>query len=172
MRIDLSTCHLRCWDDTDAEALARHANDHEIWKHLRDFFPHPYTIGDAQAYLARMASQAASPRSMAIVVDGEPCGGISATIQDDVHRLTAEIGYWLGRNYWGRGIMTEVVRGFADYLFATFPLERIFAVPFANHPASAKVLLKGGFELEGTMKRSAIKEGIVLDQWLFAKLRS
>lgn len=171
MRIDLLSCTLRSWEQADARSLAHHADDYEIWRHLRDAFPHPYTIEDAHGYLARVTAREELPVSMAIEINGEACGSISAMFQEDVHRLTAEIGYWLGQASWGRGVMTEVVGAFTNYLFASFPLERVYAVPFANHPASARVLEKCGFFLEGTIRRGAIKEGVLLDQWLYARVR-
>lgn len=145
--------------------------DRGIWLNLRDYFPHPYTVEDAAAYLSRVTEVVGTPMVFAIEVDGEVSGGNSAMPGNDVHRLTAEIGYWLGRAHWGSGIMTEAVGAFTDHLFAAFPLERVFAVPYANNPASVKTLEKNGFLLEGRMRRSAIKDGLVLDQLLHAKVK-
>jgi len=168
MQIHLSQCTLRPWDLGDAESLAKNANDREVWLHLRDFFPHPYAVSDANNYL-KYITQISPPTAFAITVDGEACGNVSASLQNDVHRLTAEIGYWLGRPYWGRGIMTEAVGAFTDYLFATFNLTRVFAVPYASNPASARTLEKNGFEFEGRMRKSVVKDGQILDQLLYAK---
>ncbi len=170
MRIELSTCVLRLWNEGDAESLTKHANNRDVWLHLRDYFPHPYQQKDAETYLARVA-HVTPPTAFAIEVDRAACGGISAAIQPDVHRLTAEIGYWLGQNYWGRGIMTEVVGAFSDYLFEAFALKRVFAVPYANNPASTRTLEKNGFVLEGRLRKSAIKNGEILDQLLYAKTK-
>ena len=171
VRIDLPTCSLRPWKADDAASLARHADDREIWLHLRDFFPHPYTLADAEGYLSRVTVAEGPPVAMAIEVGGHACGGISATLGYDVHRLTAEIGYWIGRECRGLGIMTEVVGAFTEHLFTAFRLERVFAVPYVNNPASGRTLENNGFLLEGTMRRSAVKDGKVLDQWLWAKVR-
>ena len=170
MQIDLSHCTLRPWDLRDAESLAKNANNRDVWLHLRDFFPHPYSVADAHNYL-KYISEIHPATALAITVDGEACGNISASIQSDVHRLTAEIGYWLGKPYWGRGIMTEAVGAFTDYLFSTFGLSRVFAVPYANNPASARTLEKNGFVLEGLMRQSVIKDGKILDQFLYAKTK-
>ena len=86
----------------------------------------------------------------------------------DIERLSAEIGYWLGRPFWGRGIMTDAVRAATLYAFDDLELRRVFAVPFANNVASRRVLEKAGYVLEGTMKQSAIKNGMILDQYLYA----
>ena len=85
--------------------------------------------------------------------------------------ISAELGYWLGEPYWGRGVMTEAVRAFTDWSFARFALHRIYAVPYATNPASARVLEKAGFTCEGRMRRSVIKLGQVLDQLLYADVR-
>jgi RimJ/RimL family protein N-acetyltransferase len=101
-------------------------------------------------------------------VHGEAVGGIGLTLKNDVERCSAEIGYWLGEAVWGRGIATAAVQALTDYGFKAFGLTRIFAVPFANNPASMRVLEKVGYVREGVMRRSAIKGGVVLDQVLYA----
>ena len=86
--------------------------------------------------------------------------------------MGAEIGYWLGHAFWGRGIATESVRAVTRHAFATWPdLRRVFALPFAPNVASARVLAKAGYRLEGVLRQSAIKDGRILDQRLFSILR-
>jgi RimJ/RimL family protein N-acetyltransferase len=89
----------------------------------------------------------------------------------EVHRYTATLGYWLGQDFWGRGIMTEAVAAFTDFCFENFPLRRISAEVFANNPASARVLEKAGFVFEGRLKNNVIKDGKLLDSLLYAKTR-
>jgi RimJ/RimL family protein N-acetyltransferase len=67
-----------------------------------------------------------------------------------VHIHTATLGYWLGEDFWGRGIMTEAVAAFIDFCFENFPLRRVSAEVFANNPASARVLEKAGFRFRRT----------------------
>ncbi|NIR77506.1 MAG: GNAT family N-acetyltransferase, partial [Gemmatimonadetes bacterium] len=78
---------------------------------------------------------------------GEAAGGIGISPGRDVERVSAEVGYWLGRAHWGRGIMTEVVRRFTAWAIERFELTRIFALPYARNRASARVLEKAGYEL-------------------------
>src|SRR5690606_11107271 len=104
----------------------------------------------------------------AIEVDSEAAGGISLMLHDDVERISAEIGYWLGKQYWGRGIMSEAVGAVTRWGFREFGLTRIYALPFANNAASSRVLEKAGYLLEGVMRRSALKDGVVMDQRLYA----
>jgi len=167
--LNLSQCRLRPWRRGDEAALARHANDREVWLNLRDRFPHPYTRADAEAWL-RLAAQLPAPTQFAIEVEGEDAGGIGLELQPDVHRRSAEIGYWLGRAHWGRGIMTEAVRAVTDLGFATFDLCRIYALVFAWNPASARVLEKADYELEGRLRSSVTKAGRTIDQWLYARI--
>lgn len=171
MLITLRDCIVRDWRPDDAASLARHANDRRIWLNLRDRFPHPYTAADATAFLAAVA--ATEPRaSFAIVVDNRAVGGIGYSRHDDVERVSAEIGYWLGTAFWGRGITTAALGAVTDYAFQQHPeLQRIYAVPYAWSRASARVLEKAGYRLEGRMRQSAIKDGQVTDQLLYAVLR-
>ena len=162
---------VREWQEEDAEALAAIANDRQVWLGLRDAFPNPYSIDDARAFIAKAAGH--SPRSyFAITVDGKLAGGIGYTQLSDVERIGAEVGYWLGCEFWGRGIATEALRLMTRHAFRTNPvLRRLFALPYASNPASARVLEKAGYRLEGTLRQSAIKNGHVLDQWMYAILR-
>ena len=170
MHWDLSACTLRSWRDTDVDALVRHANDREVWINLRDQFPHPYTIDDAREWV-QLAREAQPETSFAIAVDGEAVGGIGITLNKDVHRHSAEVGYWIGRAFWGRGIATDAVRAISSWAFANFDLCRLYAGVFAWNPASARVLEKAGFTLEGRLHKSAIKDGHTTDELLYALIR-
>lgn len=171
MRIDLPLCTVRDWRLDDAASLAQHANDQRIWVNLRDAFPHPYTIADAHAFLG--AALAMAPRTwFAVTVEDRAVGGIGYTLRGDVERIGAEIGYWLGAAFWGRGIMTSALRAVTAYAFQEHAdLRRIYAVPFATSTSSVRVLEKSGYRLEGRMRQSAIKNGNVLDQFMYAILR-
>jgi [ribosomal protein S5]-alanine N-acetyltransferase len=162
---------VREWRDADASALAPLADDREVWINLRDLFPHPYRISDARQFVAR-AQRLKPPTWFAIEAGGALAGGIGYAARTDVERIGAEIGYWLGRAFWGRGIMTSAVRLVTAYAFAADPaLQRVFALPFASNAASARVLEKAGYLREGTLRRSVIKDGRVLDQWMYAAVR-
>jgi [ribosomal protein S5]-alanine N-acetyltransferase len=101
-------------------------------------FPHPYTIQDAHEFLQRTISERPTA-NLCIEIEGVAAGGIGIRLGQDVHRHTARLGYWLGEDFWGRGIMTDAVAGFIDFYFENFPLRRIYAEAFANNPASARV---------------------------------
>lgn len=163
----VSSCLLRPLEPTDAESLARHANDHGVWENLRDRFPHPYTTADAIAYIEHVRSRRVQT-SFGIDVNGQAIGSISLMLGDDMARRTAEVGYWIGREFWGRGIMVDALKATTRYAFQELRLVRVFAVPFVTTTRSSRVLEKAGYVLEGVMRRSAVKEGRILDQFLYA----
>jgi [ribosomal protein S5]-alanine N-acetyltransferase len=161
---------IRAWRLEDAAALVKFGNNRKVWLNLRDGFPTPYTLEKAEIFLENAAHQ--DPLTyFAIATAQEAMGGIGITIHKDVHRLTAELGYWLGEPYWGKGIMTESVLKFTDAMFEKFGLLRIYAEPYATNTASARVLEKAGFILEGRMSSSVIKDGKILDQLLYARVK-
>ena len=168
MELKLQRCTIRDYRLSDAESLAKHANNRKVWLGLRDAFPHPYAIEDAENFM--QGSIAGLPRiHFCIDIDGAAAGGIGLRPGEDVHRHTAEFGYWLGEEFWGQGLMSEVVPAFVDYCFKEFSLHRIFAMPHSNNPASARVLEKAGFVLEGRLRKNVVKDGQVLDSLLYAK---
>ncbi len=161
---------VRPWRLDDAPALARHANSRRVWANLRDRFPHPYTIDDANAWV-RHCARLVPTTDFAIEVNGEAVGGIGAVLRGDIERVDAEIGYWLGEGCWGRGIMSGALAEFAPWVFERFNLARLHAHVFAFNHASARVLEKTGFQLEGRLRQSAFKDGRLIDQLLYARIR-
>lgn len=162
--------HIRPYDSGDVTALVKYANDYRVWKNLRDRFPHPYTRAHAIDWVrhARLQDPA---QDFAIAAGIELIGGIGVHIQDDVHRRSAEIGYWLGEPFWGHGIATRAVDAMTDYAFAHYPIVRIYANVFEGNPASARVLEKAGYELEGRLRKSVYKDGKLLDQLVYGIVR-
>jgi RimJ/RimL family protein N-acetyltransferase len=167
MKIVLEKCEVRSYRASDAKQLPLHANNRKVWMNLRDAFPHPYTSKDARKFISMALSR--SPEThFAIAVEGEAVGGIGFGLHTDVERVGAEIGYWLSEKFWGRGIATEALRALTAYALREHSLTRICAVPFEWNLASFRVLEKAGYTLEGTMRRSAIKDGQIIDQRLYA----
>jgi ribosomal-protein-alanine N-acetyltransferase len=170
MLLDLPGGRIRSWHAGDAPSLARHANSRNIWLNVRDRFPHPYTREAAALWVER-ATAMEPETQFAIEVDGEAAGGIGLFLQEDVSRFSAELGYWLGEAFWGRGIMTAAVRRFTDFAFDTFDLNRIYGNVFEGNEASARVLEKAGYEFEGRHRRAAVKDGRIVDNLLYAIIR-
>ena len=129
MRIPLTCAEVRSWRESDAESLALHANNRKIWRNMSDAFPHPYTAADARAFL--QSAMARVPESwFAIAVEDQAVGGIGFTLQDDIQRVSAEIGYWLAEAFRGRGIASEALQAVTKYAVQTQHLTRLIAVPF------------------------------------------
>ncbi len=158
---------LRPWRLEDEAALARYVDNRKIWLNMRDGFFQPFSLERVRAFLEK-ASQQNPVTYCAIATEEEAIGGIGISLNADVHRLTGELGYWLAEPYWGRGIMTESVRLFTADAFERLGLVRIYAEPYVSNPASVQLLEKVGFVCEGRMRASVIKDGRILDQWLYA----
>jgi RimJ/RimL family protein N-acetyltransferase len=170
MRLELKTCTLRSWEWRDRDAIVRHANNRKVSLNLRDRFPYPYTERDARNWLDAVIGLEPET-NFAIDVAGEAVGGIGYTMQYDVARRSAEIGYWLGEAFWGRGIATEALIAVTDHAFANHDLCRVFAHVFDWNQASARVLEKAGYAFEGRMRKSVTKEGQTIDQLMYAMIR-
>ena len=163
---------LRPWEAGDAASIVPYADDWLVARNLRDAFPHPYTLADGESFVRSCVEREGKGQlCRAIVVDGEAVGGIGLFLGNDVYRKSAELGYWLGRPFWRRGIMTSAVRAMCREGFAAWDIARIYAEPYAGNAASRGVLEKAGFTLEGTLRRSVCKKGEILDSCIYALLR-
>lgn len=163
---------LRTWTLADAPALAKLINNKKVQDNLRDGLPFPYGEEDAKAFLsAILASDPDQNLAFAIEADGKLIGSISATRCANIHFRTAELGYYLGESYWGKGFATEAVRQICDYIYRNTDIIRIFAEPFAYNTASCRVLEKAGFQLEGLLRSNAVKNGRILDMKMYARIR-
>jgi [ribosomal protein S5]-alanine N-acetyltransferase len=169
MEIVLPSCVVRSWVWKDRDAIVYHANNRNVWINLRDRFPHPYTRNDARNWL-EMVIGTKPETNFAIAVAEEAVGGIGFSIQPDVGYRSAEIGYWLGEEFWARGITTEALNAVSDYAFANHDLCRLFAHVFEWNIASARVLEKAGYQLEGRLRKSVTKDKQTIDQLMYAKV--
>ena len=158
---------LRPWRINDVESLVENANDANIAKFMTDMFPHPYTKSNAESFIS-FATKDDPVHIFAIEVDGKAIGGIGIHPQTDVMRKNAELGYWLGQNYWGKGIITRAVQQMVDFGFKTFDITRIYARPYHTNIASQRVLEKAGFTLEAKFEKTIFKDGEFLDELVYA----
>ena len=165
-------CEIRSWRLSDAEKLSALLNNKNILDNLRDGLPFPYTVGDACDYITAMLdADKYTTFAFAIVHSGEVVGSIGVFRQGNIHSRTAEMGYYIGENYWGKGIATEAVKKVCAYVFENSDIMRIYAEPFARNKASCRVLEKAGFVCEGTLKANAVKNGIVEDMKMYAIIK-
>jgi len=146
---------LRGWEPRDLDTLVELADNRAVAINLRDHFPNPYTRADGEAWLA--LQETVGDQHFAIEYHGGPVGGIGIVPMRDVHRRGAEIGYWLGEPFWGRGIATEALRAVTQHVLGAGQLVRLQACVYSWNPASARVLEKAGYLLEGTLRRAVIK---------------
>lgn len=170
MELKLQSCSVRSWRWQDRESIVRHANNRQVWINLRDQFPYPYTIGDARSWL-EVVTDRLPETNFAITVKDEAVGGIGFTLQSDVARRSAEIGYWLGEEVWGRGIATEALIAVTEHALNEFDICRLYAHVFEWNVPSARVLEKAGYSFEGRLKKSVTKDGQTIDQLMYAVVR-
>lgn len=169
MRLTLNKCIVRSFERGDELSIVRHANNRNVWINMRDHFPHPYRTVDARSWIAEQI-RSREENHWAVEVQGHVVGCIGLVPGDDVNRLSAEIGFWLGEAYWGRGIMTEAVGAVTGFAFHTRGFIRLYAEVFDWNPASMKVLEKNGYAREGVLRDHAITAGQVVDQILYASV--
>lgn len=162
---------LRPWRRADIGSLVKYANNKAIADNLRDGFPHPYTRKDAIRFLGMAGSDDPHTLILAIDLGGEAVGSIGAFMKQDIYRKNMEIGYWLAEPFWGRGIMTSVIRSFLPQLWNFYDIRRIYAEPFAGNTASRKALEKAGFGCEAIFRQNVIKNGVFLDSCIYSILR-
>lgn len=165
-------CRIRKWELSDAEDLAKTLSNKKVQDNLRDGLPYPYTEQDGKDFISAMLSADENETfAFAITVDNIAIGSIGIFRQGNIHRRTAELGYYIAEEYWGKGIMTEAVRQICEYVFGKSDIIRIFAEPFAYNIASCRVLEKAGFQYEGTLRSNALKNGKVIDMKMYSLLK-
>ena len=166
-------CKIRKWRLSDAADLAAAISNKKVQDNLRDGLPYPYTEQDGTDYITEMLSADENETfAFAITADNKVVGSIGIFRQGNIHMRTAELGYYIAEEYWGKGIMTEAVKQICKYVFDKSDILRIYAEPFAYNVASCRVLEKAGFQYEGTLRDNAVKNGRVIDMKMYSLLKS
>jgi RimJ/RimL family protein N-acetyltransferase len=165
------TFSLRPWTLADLESLVQHANNPQIAKFMTDGFPNPYTRENGEAFIA-FATKDEPIHIFAIAVNGEAVGGIGIHPQLDIQRKNAELGYWLGEPFWGKGIMSEAIQQIVAFAFNTYDIDRIFARPFGSNLASQRILEKNHFQLEARFEKTFFKNNQFEDELIYALRRN
>lgn len=164
-------CKIRKWQLSDAKELSMALSNRKIQDNLRDGLPYPYTEQNGTDYISAMLSADENETfAFAITVDDKVVGSIGVFRQGNIHRQTAELGYYIAEEYWGKGIMTEAVKQICEYVFGKSDIVRIYAEPFAYNTASCRVLEKVGFQYEGTLRSNAVKNDKVIDMKMYSLL--
>ena len=163
---------LRAWRESDAADVVHAINNKKVLDNLRDGIPYPYSLADAEEFLrSRLDSDKNEAFAWAVIHNGCAVGSIGIFRNGNIHRLTAEMGYYLAEDFWGKGIMTKAVQEAVSYVFSHTDIVRIYAEPFARNLASCRVLEKAGFTFEGVLRKNAIKNGEILDMRLYGIVR-
>ena len=166
-------CRIRKWELSDATDLAAALSNKKVQDNLRDGLPYPYTEQDGTDYISAMLSADENEAfAFAITVDEKVVGSIGIFRQGNIHRQTAELGYYIAEEYWGKGIMTEAVKQICGFVFDKSDIIRIYAEPFAYNGASCHVLEKAGFQYEGTLRSNAVKNGEIIDMKMYSLLKT
>lgn len=166
-------CKIRKWKLSDAADLAAAISNKKVQNNLRDGLPYPYTEQDGEDYISNMLSSNEDETfAFAIIADNKVIGSIGVFRQENIHRQTAELGYYISEKYWGKGITTEAVKQICEYVFSHSDIIRIYAEPFAYNTASCRVLEKAGFQYEGTLRNNAVKNGKVIDMKMYSLLKT
>lgn len=168
--VENHTFQIRRLEPNDAPSLAQHANNPNIANVLRDRFPNPYTEQDAINFI-KHTQETDKESIFAIVSDQQAVGSIGLMFQDDIYRFSAEIGYWLGESYWGKGIISTAIPIITRHAFKDLKFNRVFAKVSAKNTASMRVLEKTGFQLEGIGRKASFKNGEWIDEYNYALLR-
>jgi ribosomal-protein-alanine N-acetyltransferase len=162
---------LRPFRKRDLPSFVKNINDKLIAARTDAPIPYPYTMKDAEDWYRRIRNRArkkgSRAKEFAIDVNGEAVGCVA--IYPKGH--TAGIGYWLGRAYRNKGIMTEAIREITKYGFNELGLSRIHASTFPQSKASQRALLKNGFKLEGILRKNIKKGNKYIDEYLFGKVK-
>jgi ribosomal-protein-alanine N-acetyltransferase len=163
---------LRPFEPADAHDVQRLAGDRAIADTTRDI-PHPYADGMAEEWIGthRSAFEAGEAAVFAVVLreTAELTGAIGLTISRRFDN--AELGYWIGRPYWGRGYCTEAATAILDYAFRDLGLHRVYASHLARNPASGRIMEKLGMTREGLRRQHVSKWGQYEDLVDFGILR-
>jgi len=160
---------LRPYKQTDLDSLVHLANDEDISRWMNDSFPYPYTYKDAEWWISVGTHNG---YSYAIEADGQYAGGIGIQPQTGMHRHTAEVGYWLGRPFWGKGIASKAVVKITKWAWQETELIRLYANVYQPNSASMRVLEKSNYQLESIAKQAILKRDELYDIHQYVALRS
>lgn len=171
IHLKLEKCEVRTLKLEDAKSIANNGNNPKIAAKMRDVFPSPYRVETAQAWINMNLLPANKDWVNAIVVDDKAVGVASILFKDDIYQHSAEVGYWIGEDYWGKGLVSEAVKALVEYTLENTDVKRLYAEVFSNNKASAKVVQKAGLVYECTHKKSIIKNDEIMDSHIYTIVR-
>lgn len=162
---------IRGWRKEDKTPLLKLVNNKKIWDNVRDRLPFPYTDKDADEWLK--LNVGITPVLNFVIEAGENfAGSIGMVPKEDVYRCNMEIGYWVGEPYWNKGVATKAINLLEQLIWKDYhDVIRIYADVYEHNKASMKALEKNGFHLEAIHKKAVIKNNVLMDEYVWVKLR-
>ena len=163
---------LRPFKKGDEAGLIKNINNKIIYRNT-SHIPYPYTLKDAREWIGKNSKELKKkkPKQINFVIDinNEVAGAVELDHIEEKHM--AEIGYWLGKRYWNKGIMTQAVKLVTKFGFEKLKLRRIYAYIFSFNKSSVRVLEKNGYKSEGILRKNSKKDNKLLDGYLLAKVK-
>ena len=172
MHLTLSKSTIRSFQLDDAASITKHIGTYSVARNMLRI-PYPYSLQDAEQWIG-IATKQDPQTNFGIAIDDQIVGGIGLDANPSgvaACEHSAEIGYWLGEAYWGRGIVTEALIAMSEWAFRELNLVRLYAKVFARNQASARVLEKAGYIFEGRLLAHYSRDGEFIDGLLYAKVR-
>ena len=160
---------IRQFRDDDVFNLVKYGNNKKIWDNMRDYFPNPYQHQDGVSFI-EMINGKEPITTFAIDYQGELIGVIGYNLQTDIYHHSAEIGYWIGEPFWGKGIVSEAIKLTIDHAFNVMDIKRLYTSVFGFNIGSIKVLEKSGFTFEGKGLKAVCKNGAYYDDMRYSLL--
>jgi [ribosomal protein S5]-alanine N-acetyltransferase len=159
---------LRPFETADATRVQELAGVRDVALNTMNI-PHPYPPGAGQQWVASQEEKLAQGHHNFAIDDGALVGGIGLRVQSEYER--AEIGYWIGKPFWGRGYATEAAAAIIRYGFEELNLRRIYAGYFSRNEKSARIMIKNGMKYEGTLRQHVKKWDEFVDVVYYGMLK-
>ena len=156
--------------ENDIDSIATYANNFNVSRYMSSRMPYPYTIDDAKWWVKTGNKE--QGLHFAIDLEGVCIGVVGVRFGENEYQYSAEIGYWIAEEHWGKGIGTEVVSKMTGHVFSEKETVRLVAPVYSPNKASMRVLEKSGYDLESIHRKAVYKNGEFMDEHIYAKFRS
>lgn len=156
--------------ESDIDSIATYANNFNVSRYMASRMPHPYTSEDAKWWVRTGSKE--QGLNFAIDFESTCIGVIGVRFGENEYQYSAEIGYWIAEEYWGKGIGTEAVSKMTNYVFSESKIVRLSAPVRSPNKASMRVLEKSKYILESVQKETVYKNNEFMDEHIYVIFRS
>lgn len=173
LKIEGKQINLRKLKKLDAPAICQNAKDFDIARYTT--LPHPYKLKNAKEFIKMTHQKIRKKKAFELGIELKETKeiiGMMSLMNIDYNNKNAEIGYWLGKKYWGKKIMKEAIKLILNFGFKKLRLVRIYARVMHPNISSAKLLEKSGFQYEGRMRKAILRKGKWMDELRYSILSS